>query len=342
MNEFEQSLPTIDFPAEKRLVSKLGFGYFTFIIAANIAQFLLGLLLAVLKVDVTASLWTYWAFALLPMYLIGAPLCWLIIKSFPTPQFTKFKLPFKRWLVFLLISITLMYAGNIIGQIFSAVIGAMMGTKPSNAVESMVLSSNTWTTLLFAVIIGPMVEELFFRKLLIDRLQRYGDKAAILISALMFGLFHGNLYQFFYAFALGVIFAYVYARTHMLRYSIALHMVINFMGSIIAPLILQVSTSGQPSAMDAMQSGNAQEALSLLGSSAPQLLGTLLAGLYGLLIIGSVVAGLILLIKNFKKAVLFDGPVILPKGKRFGTLFLNAGMLCFLLLCIAVFIIALF
>ncbi len=341
MNEFEQYSPSIDLAAEKRLISKIGFGYFTFIIAASLVQLLLGLLFGILKYDISSSIWGYWAFALLPMYLVGAPLCWLILKGFPPLQFQKFKLPFKRWLFFLVISITLMYAGNLVGQAFSALFGAIFRSNPGNTVESMVLSSSTWITLLFAVIIGPIIEEIFFRKLLIDRLQRYGDKAAILISALMFGLFHGNFYQFFYAFALGVIFAYVYARTHMLRYCISLHMVINFMGSVIAPFILKLTTAGQLDAVDIILTTDSMEAVSALGAASPQILGTLFAGMYGLLIIGCVITGLVFLIKNFKKSVLYEGPVTLPAGSRFSTFFLNPGMLCFLILSLIVFILAL-
>ena len=51
----------------------------------------------------------------------------------------------------------------------------------------------------------------------------------------MFGLFHLNLFQFFYAFGLGLMFGYVYMRTSQLRYSIVMHMIINFNGSVLAP-----------------------------------------------------------------------------------------------------------
>ena len=54
-----------------------------------------------------------------------------------------------------------------------------------------------------ACIIGPLCEELVFRGLLAGRLARYGQKPGAFISALLFGLYHANLEQFFYAFALG-------------------------------------------------------------------------------------------------------------------------------------------
>ena len=57
-------------------------------------------------------------------------------------------------------------------------------------------------------------------------------KADIVFSALMFGLFHMNLYQFFYAFLLGLVFGYVYLRTRRLRYTVFMHMSINAIGGV--------------------------------------------------------------------------------------------------------------
>ena len=68
-------------------------------------------------------------------------------------------------------------------------------------------------TLFFLVIVGPIFEEWLFRKQLIDHTRKYGEKTAILLSGLAFGLFHMNLFQFFYAFLLGLMFGYVYTRT---------------------------------------------------------------------------------------------------------------------------------
>lgn len=52
-------------------------------------------------------------------------------------------------------------------------------------------------------IIGPIFEEILFRKILIDKTIKYGARISIIISALLFGLFHGNVNQFFYAFLMG-------------------------------------------------------------------------------------------------------------------------------------------
>ena len=97
---------------------------------------------------------------------------------------------------------------------------------------------NPLYSILVMVILAPVLEEYIFRKLLIDRLSKYGELTAMLFSATVFGLFHMNFFQFFYAFGLGLLFAYIYTRTRNLLYPVLLHMIINFQGSVLAPWLL--------------------------------------------------------------------------------------------------------
>ena len=57
------------------------------------------------------------------------------------------------------------------------------------------MNSNSIWAILIPTILAQVVEELIFRKLLIDRLHNYGEKAVIIFTAICFGLFHGNLTQ---------------------------------------------------------------------------------------------------------------------------------------------------
>lgn len=49
----------------------------------------------------------------------------------------------------------------------------------------------------------------------------------------MFGMAHGNFSQFFYAFGIGILWAYVYAKTGKVRYTIGFHMLFNLLGGVI-------------------------------------------------------------------------------------------------------------
>ena len=157
-----------------------------------------------------------------------------------------------------------------------------------------------------------LVEEYVFRKQLIDRMGIYGGKTAVLLSALLFGLYHGNFSQFFYAFGLGLAFGYIYLNTGRLRCSVIAHMCINFMGSVFAPALLQQISP---------------EALS--GSTMEALANPWFRAYYGyaLLLVLCALAGLVLLCMSWRNLRFESGALEPPKGKRFQTCILNAGML---------------
>lgn len=77
-------------------------------------------------------------------------------------------------------------------------------------------------------IIGPICEELMFRGIVFHRLKDWvKPQAAITISALLFGIYHGNVVQFFYATCMGVMLAVIYDKTGTLWISIVAHIAAN-------------------------------------------------------------------------------------------------------------------
>ena len=70
----------------------------------------------------------------------------------------------------------------------------------------------------------PFVEEVLFRGILFSRLEReYGLRAGILLSAALFGIYHGSLVQGIYAFIMGIVFASAYAGTGRFPVPVTLH-----------------------------------------------------------------------------------------------------------------------
>ena len=106
-----------------------------------------------------------------------------------------------------------MYIGNLIGTGLSGVIGGFFGKTSTNNLAELITNADMTGTIIFVVILGPIMEEIVFRKILIDKTVKFGERNAMMLSALMFGLFHMNLFQFFYAFSIGLIFAYVYIKS---------------------------------------------------------------------------------------------------------------------------------
>ena len=86
-------------------------------------------------------------------------------------------------------------------------------------------------------IIGPIAEELLFRGLIFDRLDRYlGSRPAIFISALIFGAVHLNMVQFIYASIIGILFAYFYSRYRNIWIPIIAHITVNMAGVVLMAL----------------------------------------------------------------------------------------------------------
>ena len=90
-----------------------------------------------------------------------------------------------------------------------------------------------WLQLIGLGIIIPIVEEVLYRGVIFRRLRVMGGaKSAILASAALFGMAHGNLVQFIYAFCLGVIFAYLYEMCETIWVPICLHVTANLISVI--------------------------------------------------------------------------------------------------------------
>lgn len=208
-------------------------------IGATVLQVLLAVLLARYAPDFADSYWYPWVLSMLPMYVITMPLSLLFYRAVPRQEIPRREMPFPIWLCTLSLCFGLTYLGSIVGNLLNTLIGALSGDVPDNALQSVTESSPTWIILLFVGILAPILEEIFFRKLLIDRLYAYGDLPAILISGILFGLVHGNFYQFFYAASLGIVMGYIYVRTGKIRYTVALHMAINIVGSVYTSEMLQ-------------------------------------------------------------------------------------------------------
>ncbi len=173
------------------------------------------------------------------MYGIAFPVFCLLIRRIPSwYKEEKRRISAGQFFVALILCMGMAYVGNIIGQVLMLISNLVLGTNSINPVTSAVMNMSPWIMLFSTVIAAPIVEELMFRKFLIDRLVPYGQKTAVVVSGLAFGMFHGNFYQFFYAFSLGMIFAYLYSYTGKILYNIMLHMGINMIGGMI-PLLLQ-------------------------------------------------------------------------------------------------------
>lgn len=116
----------------------------------------------------------------------------------------------------------------------------LMGYSAIEEIEAASAISTTLSMLLYASFIGPVVEELIYRGIVLRIFQHYGKTVAIFLSALLFGLMHENIPQGAFAFGLGIVLGYV-ALEYSVYWAILLHIVNNFIFGDVLGWLLAVS-----------------------------------------------------------------------------------------------------
>ncbi|MBQ5985749.1 MAG: CPBP family intramembrane metalloprotease [Clostridia bacterium] len=158
--------------------------------------------------------------------IVGMTVGLLIIRKILTERvpLEKKSLSLGQFLVVALMTYGLWGIGVLIGNL-----PMFFGVTESNGMDELLngLKTEAIPMYLYMVIGAPIFEELACRKFLLDRLHPYGEGFAMLVSALLFGLIHGNSGQFFLAFFIGLLFAMVYMRTGRIVYTMLLHGMIN-------------------------------------------------------------------------------------------------------------------
>ena len=131
---------------------------------------------------------------------------------------------------------------QLVNSLWMAALEAVMnlfGTSALGILEEVSGATDSFSMFLYASILAPVVEELFFRGWILRSLRPYGKRFAILGSAVLFGLFHGNLLQTPYAFFVGLILGYVTVEYSIL-WAIGIHL---FNNLVLADLLSRITAS---------------------------------------------------------------------------------------------------
>jgi len=280
------------------------------------------------------------ALSMIPMYLIGMPVLIALVRTVPAEKVEKKKMKWWQFLLSVIMCFGLVYISNLIGTVISTVISIFKGSAVQNVLLDIVSSISIFLVILFMVICAPFIEEYVFRKLIVERTVKYGQGVAVLVSGLMFGLFHGNLNQFVYAFALGCFLAFLYVKTGKLKITIAIHMMINFMGGVVSLKLVEMIDLDRY--MEIVMNG--MDTNALMAYMSENAVGWILYMLFALFVLGSILTALVLFIVCLatKKITFEQGQVVIPRGKRFSTVILNVGMLLYCIFWIVMIVIQLF
>lgn len=173
---------------------------------------------------------------LLPM-LLGYPLFGFLVRGLPAmPSGRREKFSPGDIGLLLLCSFGAAYLSNLVSVLLGRFSAALMGRETINPLLSLGEDLPLAVLLPVVCILAPLLEELVFRGLLLRRLLPFGERFAVVTSALMFALFHGNFSQLFYAFSVGVIFGAVAVRSGNIRYSVLLHGCLNLPSALLLGL----------------------------------------------------------------------------------------------------------
>lgn len=293
-------LEELDLKVGRSIYTRAGFTILLSLVITMVLQIVAGAIFApYLQND-----WILLSSILLPQYLVAMPLAYLLMRKVPAVPVDKKKLTVGIFAIVIMVCIAIMYAGNLIGTLFNLIIQLFTQNDVPQTLQNLVTGSSVWSTLVFMVILAPIAEELFFRKLLLPRLLPFGEKPAILLSGLAFGLYHGNFSQFFYAFGLGLAFGFIFVKTGKITYTIILHMLVNLLGSVVSVAVLQS--------------------------------GIAVMAVYGFIMIGLAIAGVTLFFVNLKRIRMSRGLLALPKGKS--AVFFNPGTVLMYIGCAVLFV----
>lgn len=159
------------------------------------------------------------------------------------------------------------------------------------------------------IVFNPIVEEFVFRKLFADKLLKYGELFYMLVSSFCFAIVHGvslGMPQIIYTFILGMIWSYLFVKTGDIKLPIILHSLSNIFGSIIIQTLQGISME--------------------------------ITGAYSMFMMLLAIIGLIFFIKN-KKMVELDNKNKLLDKKIIKEMFMNKGIVFYILLTISMMII---
>ncbi len=113
--------------------------------------------------------------------------------------------------------------------------------------ESVSGDSSTVSMFLYSAFLAPVSEEILFRGFVLRSLRPYGKRFAILGSAFLFAMFHGNLLQAPYAFLAGLVLGYC-AVEYSIVWAVLLHV---FNNLILADLMARLTELLPAAAADA-------------------------------------------------------------------------------------------
>ena len=262
--------------------------------------------------------WLPLLIAYLAFFGIVFPLAALLLRHLPAAAPEKGNIRARHFFAFLPILFLCSFVGSQLSQWLVALLTDAFGLQTGSALGTLLLT-HPLVMVFVLLVAAPLCEEWFFRKLLLDRARIYGEKLAIFVSALLFAFYHTSIYQFFYAFFVGLIFGYLYLRTGRLWVTALMHAIYNLVCIILPYVMLRFGIFGA-----FMEAETVDEQIAIIVENP---VGAAVACVYGFICLGLLIGGCLLLGKYRKKVFFKPAACPLPPDTEGAAAFVNVGML---------------
>ena len=149
---------------------------------------------------------------------------------------------FGSFMALLCIFISGQFLFQILASIQETILNAF-GLSALEAIESATMDYESLSMFLYAAVGAPVMEEIVFRGVALRYLEPYGKSFAVVMSAFLFGIFHGNIVQIPYAFLVGLVLGYV-AMEYNILWAMVLHMINNLvLGDLVSRLLPEMAAN---------------------------------------------------------------------------------------------------
>ncbi len=112
---------------------------------------------------------------------------------------------------------------NLVANYVSQILEKFGIVSPDSPVTMEPTATSLALNLVVMAVLPALLEELLFRGLILQTLRPYGERLAVVLSALLFGLIHGGLTQSVFAFLVGLVLGWLAVSTGNIRPAIVLH-----------------------------------------------------------------------------------------------------------------------
>ena len=267
---------------------------------------------------------------------VGIAVAASVLTSVQRVDLNKENISAGRFMKILLMCFGAAYVGNMIGTRLLSFWNLVTDNSAGDELVTLLETMDPWIMALSVGILAPILEELFFRKFLTERLRVFGERTAILLPAFLFALFHQSAEQIVYAFAVGIILGYCYCRTGNYWLSVLMHALFNLISGVIPVLFLptlngftsELETMFGPDLEQVMMSMDFEAILEMVTPLLEQYgLALALYAIYYLIVLALNITGMVMILVSLKKFKARGGEYALSFKESAKTVFKTPGMI---------------